>query len=602
MKPWERYSAAAPKAGSPSAAGDIARTAPGSAVRGAAGTAMILPNMLNAALAGPQLLGRGIADNVTRALGEEPQPRGELWQPFYGSEDLIQELPEKLRPHDAETIPGKLADFGIQTLSGAATVKGMQKVDPGVTRMMKDVGSGKPPKPKPATADELRAAASDSYAEANAQGGILKGNVRNKFLDDLDDLQPKSREVRELAGDEDFVKIAEKLKQNRDRPMTLQTAKELDEYLGDQIDKYFINGSLKAEGRKLLAVQNKLRDAIEGATEADVFGGAKGGFEALKRGRELWSASARQRDIERIVNRAALSDNPQTALRTGFRTLASNPSRMRGFNEKERELITKAAETGIVTEVMRMFGGRLPSIISLGSGGGAGQTAALQGGSMLARDAATKLQMRRADKVMQSVSDRALKPPVPSAAAPQGDAMTPGVVAATLPEAGRETPQEAPAEGPWMKFKPAQPAKPQASLGIRNNNPGNLRDSGDAWLGMTGTDDRGFVRFDSPEMGLRAMARNLMNQPRLHGLDTVNEIVGKYAPPNENDTNNYAQAVARQLGVSPDARLDLGDRQQLARLMAAMIRMEVGGNPYTPEQLQMAAALAMQNNQQLAMR
>ena len=52
-----------------------------------------------------------------------------------------------------------------------------------------------------------------------------------------------------------------------------------------------------------------------------------------------------------------------------------------------------------------------------------------------------------------------------------------------------------------------------ATRGIRNNNPGNIRVSKDQWEGMTG-DDGAFVIFDSPESGVRALAKNLQSYGR----------------------------------------------------------------------------------------
>ena len=47
-----------------------------------------------------------------------------------------------------------------------------------------------------------------------------------------------------------------------------------------------------------------------------------------------------------------------------------------------------------------------------------------------------------------------------------------------------------------------------AALSIRNNNPGNIRDTGIAWEGRIGSSS-GFVTFDTPSMGVRAMTKNL---------------------------------------------------------------------------------------------
>ena len=91
--------------------------------------------------------------------------------------------------------------------------------------------------------------------------------------------------------------------------------------------------------------------------------------------------------------------------------------------------------------------------------------------------------------------------------------------------------------------------------GIRNHNPGNIDFSPEnSWLGLD-TDkpsDGRFCRFKSPEWGIRAMARILRNYQKRDGqagvggpgIDTVQEIIHRWAPPVENQTDAYVRKVA----------------------------------------------------------
>jgi len=126
------------------------------------------------------------------------------------------------------------------------------------------------------------------------------------------------------------------------------------------------------------------------------------------------------------------------------------------------------------------------------------------------------------------------------------------------------------------RYSPPQPASDRPPVSVRNNNPGNLRDNGDQWQGRTGADERGFVQFDSPENGRRALERNLQTYGAKHGLDTVEGIINRWAPPNENDTKSYAQFVAQRLGVEPGARLDMQNPQTLGALADAITVFEGG--------------------------
>lgn len=129
--------------------------------------------------------------------------------------------------------------------------------------------------------------------------------------------------------------------------------------------------------------------------------------------------------------------------------------------------------------------------------------------------------------------------------------------------------------------------------GIRNHNPGNLRgDQG--FMGFSGVDDKGFAVFESPEAGLRALAINLRNQQDLHGLNSVADIVSKYAPSSENDTGGYIAQVSKALGVKPDERINLHDPQTLASLMNAVIKQENSVTPYSSKNILYAATQAAQ--------
>lgn len=129
-------------------------------------------------------------------------------------------------------------------------------------------------------------------------------------------------------------------------------------------------------------------------------------------------------------------------------------------------------------------------------------------------------------------------------------------------------------------------------LGLRNNNPGNLRPSNRyKWQGEIG-ENKGFVVFDTELNGLRAMARNLKNQQRLHGLNTIASVITKYAPESENNTAGYIAFVARESGFQANETLDLENDMQLIKIQRAMIKMENGVQPYSSEYLLSASRMA----------
>jgi hypothetical protein len=116
--------------------------------------------------------------------------------------------------------------------------------------------------------------------------------------------------------------------------------------------------------------------------------------------------------------------------------------------------------------------------------------------------------------------------------------------------------------------------------GLVNNNPGNIRKNGTAWRGAIAGSDPAFVTFDTPQDGIRAMAKVLLTYQRQHGLDTIAELLERWAPAVENDSFAYIDDVATRLGIDPDERIDLDDPMKLAALCGAIIRHENGVQPY----------------------
>ena len=98
--------------------------------------------------------------------------------------------------------------------------------------------------------------------------------------------------------------------------------------------------------------------------------------------------------------------------------------------------------------------------------------------------------------------------------------------------------------------------------------------------------DSAFCVFESPVFGIRALAKVLINYKKIHGLNTVRQIVSRYAPPNENQTKAYIKSVAKQLEVYPDTKIDIEERGVLTVFIKAVIRMENGIQPYSDEVIQ----------------
>ena len=120
--------------------------------------------------------------------------------------------------------------------------------------------------------------------------------------------------------------------------------------------------------------------------------------------------------------------------------------------------------------------------------------------------------------------------------------------------------------------------------GIRNNNPGNLRRSNDNWQGLASEQtDPQFFQFTAPEWGYRALIKTLQTYRRKHGLQTIAELISRWAPANENNTSAYIRSVCREMQMPstyvPDVE-DKGtmveDKGTMCALAAAISKHENG--------------------------
>ena len=112
--------------------------------------------------------------------------------------------------------------------------------------------------------------------------------------------------------------------------------------------------------------------------------------------------------------------------------------------------------------------------------------------------------------------------------------------------------------------------------GIRNCNPGNIRNSKTKYLGeVRPSRDAAFKQFETMAWGYRAMFVLLHTYSR-NGYRTLRQMITRYAPPVENHTENYIRAVAAGAQVSPDEPLDTKSGERMIPVVAAMSRVENG--------------------------
>lgn len=109
-----------------------------------------------------------------------------------------------------------------------------------------------------------------------------------------------------------------------------------------------------------------------------------------------------------------------------------------------------------------------------------------------------------------------------------------------------------------------------ATLGLRNNNPLNIRYTPvNKWHGQTGC-NKGFCTFSDIEFGWRAAIVLLRNYLR-RGLDTPRKIISNWAPPSD---DNDTEAYIRNAPYPWSENYRLSTAQDVAILCAAMAYIE----------------------------
>jgi len=124
----------------------------------------------------------------------------------------------------------------------------------------------------------------------------------------------------------------------------------------------------------------------------------------------------------------------------------------------------------------------------------------------------------------------------------------------------------------------AQKPKEEAIILFKtyNNNPFNIRNNEcNRWRGKVSSKEP-FERFQSLDYGLRAGFKLLQNYQRHYNLNTIEQIVYRFAPPFENDTESYINWMCDKTGFERNQPLDLHNKEVLIPFCKYMIELETG--------------------------
>lgn len=110
-------------------------------------------------------------------------------------------------------------------------------------------------------------------------------------------------------------------------------------------------------------------------------------------------------------------------------------------------------------------------------------------------------------------------------------------------------------------------------------NPGNIRQSGDLFIGeVRPSTDAAFKQFSDNVYGYRAMFK-VLSAYRTYGIDSIEQIINRYS---EDNQQSYAHFVSQKTGIPIFQSLQ-NDKSTMTSVVAAMSELENGVKPNIQE-------------------
>lgn len=230
------------------------------------------------------------------------------------------------------------------------------------------------PKPQNVTGAMMEKAVNSAYQLSKDLGGTLTPkytqNLSSRIINKMDEagatLSDESKEIlRGMSDDEGIVRQGVELAKSLDgKPLELSAFEAIDKTLTGLRYK---SGISEPAAMKLGVIQRELRDLVDNAKPNDIAGGTEG-FEAYRRATALASKKFRMNEIEEMTASAfANQHQPVSNLKAKIGKFLANKDNHKGFNTEELAALEKAAETGVVSDLVRVASGRLLSYAAAAS-------------------------------------------------------------------------------------------------------------------------------------------------------------------------------------------------------------------------------------------
>lgn len=267
-----------------------------------------------------------------------------------------------------------------------------KKVGQGAVEIGKDVAGVEKAIPIP-TIREMGDLSTNLYKQSAAEGGVA-ANLGNKFIQEANTVKPLTEKGAAIRGKNPIQDVLDSINTYKDKSFTMAEIDDVDKELTRKINNFLDGGRATPESRDVQQIQNKFRELID---KEDVEG-----VPSWKEAKNAFATKKRLEDIQDIYDNAKNRPNEATAIQAGFRRIAEDESRMRGYSPEARKFITDAARNSNTVDALKLMGSRLLPLI-VGGGGNVGAAAMTAAGGMATRDMAAKIMARKGGKVEQQI-------------------------------------------------------------------------------------------------------------------------------------------------------------------------------------------------------
>lgn len=200
--------------------------------------------------------------------------------------------------------------------------------------------------------DELSAARDSFFKDAGGvydkmreAGAVINGNASNSLMGSINSALSKNKFIPQLNPK--TTAIVDHIKDVIAKNGSLGL---------DELDQYRrllsrVGGS--EDGYSAGSVRTAIDDAVNGLKDTDLSNGTSSAIDLLKKGRSLYSQSAKFDELSSIVQKANGDPNKIKQLLTNF---VKNPDNLKGYSKDQIDVIRNAATTGAGENILKAFG------------------------------------------------------------------------------------------------------------------------------------------------------------------------------------------------------------------------------------------------------